>query len=125
MVDNIIVVDGKLSLKEDEDVKIVANNIIGLNVANNTVVAPAHSYPGTCGQVPLQQPKILSLDITNLEEETKAKLRGMMKFFSGDKNNIRIQVIDDGETKPCGTIYLTNEIQKQFEELMGVDRVKI
>ena len=73
----------------------------------------------------LSQPKILSLDITNLDESIKVKLRGMIKFFSGDKNNMPIQVIDNGETKPCGTIYLTNEIQKQFEELLGFDRIKI
>jgi len=71
------------------------------------------------------QIKTLSIDITNLDEEAKAKLRGMIRFFSGDKNNTPIQVVDKGEIKPCGMIYLTDEIQGQFEEVVGNTRMKI
>lgn len=71
------------------------------------------------------KPKILSLDITNLDEETKAKLRGTIKFFSGDRNNTPIQVIDNEEIKPCGAIYMTEEIYKQFEGLLGRERVNL
>ena len=94
-------------------------------VTMNNVGVDAHVDPGGCGQSPLQQkPKLLTLDITNLDEKTKSKLRGMIKFFSGDRNNIPIEVVDSGEVKPCGTIYLTEEIKKQFEELLGKDRVR-
>ena len=67
---------------------------------------------------------MLTLDITNLEEEQKAKLRGAIRFFSGEKSNIEVQVLDNGEYKPCGTIYINNEILEQFEEILGKDRVK-
>jgi len=68
-------------------------------------------------------PKTLSLDITKLDESAKARLRGMIRFFSGDKNNTPIQVVDDGIVKPCGMIYITKEIIKEFEEVLGKERV--
>ena len=68
--------------------------------------------------------KILTLDITNSSEEQKAKLRGAIKYFSGEKNNIAVRVLDNGEYKPCGAIYLNDEILKQFEEILGKEKVK-
>jgi len=65
------------------------------------------------------------LDITGIDEQTKVKLRGMIKFFSGDRTNILIQVIDNGVIKPCGSIYFTEEIQREFEELLGKERVTV
>jgi hypothetical protein len=73
----------------------------------------------------VETPKNLSIDITNLEEHTKVRLRGMIKFFSGDRTNIKVQVVDNGDIKPCGTIYATREIIKQFEEVMGEERIKV
>ena len=104
IADNIIIVDGRLSIREDDDIKIVANDI---------------------KEFGLKKKKVLSIDITNLEEKDKAKLRGAIKFFNGDKNNMPVQVIDRGEVKPCGLIYLTSEILNEFEELLGKERVKL
>ena len=104
IVDNIIIAEGRLSIREDEDVKIVANDIKEFGIRKR---------------------KVLNIDITNLEEKEKAKLRGALKFFNGDKNNMPVQVVDKGEVKPCGLIYLTPEILEQFEELMGKERVKL
>ena len=80
--ENIVLVEGRLSIREDEEAKIVANNITMLNapLQNNT-------------------PKNLTINITNLPEETKAKLRGMIKFFSGSQNNMPIQVVDGRRDK--------------------------
>ena len=114
MVDNVVLVDGRLSLREDEDAKIVANNITLLN--NVGAIEP--SVAGATAPLNKGAKTIFSIDITNLDEPAKAKLRGMMKFFSGDKNNTPIQVTDNGEVKPCGTIYMTEEIKKQFEEFL-------
>ena len=52
-------------------------------------------------------------------EETKAKLRGARLFFTGDKNNSQVQILQDGEIKPCGAIYLTDGILKEFQEILG------
>ena len=101
MVDNIVLVDGRLSIREDEDVKIVAREITDFGI---------------------KKKKIFTVDITDLEEQTKSKLRGTIKFFSGDKNNMPIQVKDGKDIKPCGLIYLTTDILEQFKELVGEDR---
>jgi len=122
MVDNVVLVDGRLSLREDEDAKIVANNItllnnVGTNPSQEQVLWSSLPLTREGAQMPNAY-EAFSIDITNLDEPAKAKLRGMMKFFSGDKNNTPIQVTDNGKVKPCGTIYMTEEIKKQFEEFL-------
>ena len=102
--DKIVVIEGRLSVREDEDTKIVANKITEFGEKKN---------------------KKFVIDITNLEEEAKQKLRGAIKFFSGDKNNIPIYVKEQETLKPCGGIYITDEIRKQFEEIVGVEKVNI
>ena len=102
--DKIIVIEGRLSIREDEDTKIVANRITEFGETKK---------------------KEFIIDITDLEEQTKQKLRGAIKFFSGDKNNIAIFVKEKEEKKPCGGIYLTDPIRAQFEEIVGSQRVII
>ena len=65
----------------------------------------------------------MQLNITNLEESQKAKLRGAIKFFMGDKNNMQVQIIANEEIKPCGAIYLNEQILKEFEEVIGKENV--
>ena len=43
----------------------------------------------------------------------------------GDKNNIAVEVIDKGEHKPCGAIFLNDEILEQFKEILGEENVKL
>lgn len=93
--ENIVIVDGRLSIR-DEQASIIANEIKEFGE---------------------QKPKILSIDITNFSEEQKSKLRSAIKYFSGDKNNMNVEVIIDGEAKPCGAIYYNDEIKKIFEEI--------
>lgn len=104
MEEKIVLIEGRLSIREDEETKIVANKITEFE-QNKT--------------------KNLLLDITNLEEETKKKLRGAIKFFNGEKNNIAIFIKENDEQKPCGAIFLTDEIIKQFKEIIGENRVII
>ncbi len=60
--------------------------------------------------------KILSITITNLDEKHRNQLKGAIKFFSGDKNNIQIQIINGEEKKKkfAGGIYLTTAILKRI-----------
>lgn len=102
--DNVVLVEGRLSIREDEEAKIVAREITEF------------------GEV---KRKILSFSIDELDEKTKNKLRGAILFFTGDRNNMPVQVIEKGETKPCGSIYLTQDILEQFENILGKDRVQI
>ncbi len=102
--ENIVIVEGRLSIREDETTTIIANEIKEFGE---------------------QKQKILTLDITNASEEQKEKLRGALRYFNGDKNNINVQIKIDGETKPCGQIYLTDQIQEIFEEILGEEKVSI
>ncbi len=108
--DNIVFIEGKLSIREDEDIKIVVRSIKNFSDAKN-IEKPKY--------------KILNINITDMKEETKSKLRGAIKFFNGDKNNMPIQVQDGDEIKKCGAIYLTQEIYNQFEEIVGKNNIEI
>ncbi len=101
---NIVIVDGRLSIREDEDATIIANDIKDLKE---------------------QKQRILTLDITNSTEEEKDKLRGAIRYFNGDKNNINVQVKIEDTLKPSGQIYLTDEILKIFEDILGKEKVKL
>ena len=112
--ENIVVVEGRLSIREDEDIKIVANNIRELR----------ENEPMPQEKVQTK-PKLLSLEITTATEEQKAYLRGTIRFFMGDKSNIAVEVVDQGVHKPCGTIYLNQEILEQFKEILGEEKVSL
>ena len=62
---------------------------------------------------------MLVIDITDATEEEKDKLRGAIRYFNGDKNNINICVKVGEDIKPCGQIYLTEEILKIFEGIFN------
>ena len=102
--ENIVMVEGRLSIREDDTTTIIANEIKDFGK---------------------QKQKILTLDITNSTEEEKEKLRGALRYFNGDKNNINVQVKIEEETKTCGQIYLTEEILEVFQNILGRNQVKI
>lgn len=69
--------------------------------------------------------KVLSINITNLSEEQKDKLRGAIKFFVGDRNNTQLQIVNVDKTIPSGGIFVNEEIFKEFEEIVGSENCKI
>ena len=94
--ENIVIVDGRLSIREDAEATIIANEIKDLDE---------------------EQPKVVTFDITNFSEEQKNKLRSAIRYFSGDKNNMNVQVKIGDEVRPCGAIYYNDEIKKIFDEI--------
>ena len=100
--ENIVMVDGRLSIREDDTTTIIANEIKDFGE---------------------QKQRILTLDITNLDEEHKDKLRGAICYFHGDRNNINVQIKVGEEYKPCGQMYVTDEILKFFGQLIGTENV--
>ena len=102
--ENIVMVDGRLSIREDDTSTIIASEIKDFGE---------------------QKQKIFTLNITNATEEEKDKLRGAIRYFQGNKNNINVQIKIDGETKPCGQIYLTDSIKEIFESLIGKENVTL
>lgn len=102
--ESIVMVEGRLSIREDDEPKIVARTIKPFG--DNTQ-------------------KILTIDINGMDELQKDKLRGLIRFFHGERNNMPVQIMEDGDIKPCGGIYLTDEILKEFEETVGKERIEI
>ncbi len=104
MVDNIILVTGRLSIRDDSDISIVASDI---------------------SEIKKRDTKTLKLDITGIDEATKQKLRGALRFFSGDRNNLPVEIIEDEVVKPCAGIFSNRDTIRQFYDILGKERVKI
>ena len=67
----------------------------------------------------------MTIDITNCDEIQKEKLRGAIRFFNGDKNNINVQIKIGEEVKPCGQIYLTDDILTIFRQIVGDNKAYV
>ena len=104
MNENIVLVEGRLSLREDEEPKIVAKQI---------------------KEFVEEKKKVFELDITSLEEPIKQRLRGAIRFFAGDKNNISLQIKNGNKIDQAGGIYMTPEILLQFQEIVGSENAKL
>ncbi len=102
--ENIVMVEGRLSIREEEETKIIARDIKNFESNNE---------------------KILMLNITDITEVDKKKLRGAIKYFSGDRNNIKVKIKIDNEEKPCGAIYITDQILQIFRDIIGIDKAYI
>ena len=109
--ENIVIVEGRLSIKEDEDARIIVQNIKEFSEENN---AGDHVRKNT-----------VLIDITELNETQKERLKGAIRFFSGDRVNMKISVLDKAQEKPCGAIYLTEAILEQFKEIVGEENVML
>ena len=95
---NIVVVEGRLSIREDEDVKIVANKITEFSGENHA-----------------NKSNVVTIDITNLSDEQKNKLRGAIKFFAGDRNNCRIDIKNGDRLDSAGGVLMNSRIFDEFK----------
>lgn len=97
MEENIVLVTGRLSIREEEMPSIIASSIESLAE---------------------RKEKKLELDIRGIDENTKERLRGALRFFMGDRNNIKVEVIDEQGAKPCGAIFLIKDTEEEFKEIL-------
>ena len=104
MVDNIVLVEGRLSVREDEAATIIAKEIKEFGE---------------------QKKKVLSFDITDLADDQKEALRGAIKFFTGEMNNIQLQIVNGEKKDMAGGIYMTDATLNEFKELIGDNRVLV
>ena len=102
--ENIVVIEGRMSIKEDADMSIVANSITELKV---------------------NKKKEVILNITDLDEDKKAKLRGAIKFFVGERNNMPIFVKQNDKISSCGAIFATDEILEEFKNIVGENNYEL
>ena len=114
--DNKVFIEGKLSIRDDEPTKIIANNIKELSniqPTENKEVVKNKKYQ-----------KVV-VDITTFDEENKKKLRGFIKFFAGDTANIKIFVKDGEKELSCGTILMNNKILEELYNLVTKENVEL
>lgn len=109
--DNIVLIEGRLSIKEEEqNITILASKI------KNAPLEPDDT--DILGEN--NGRKTLEIDITNLTEEQKNRLRGALRFFAGDKNNTQLYIINNGNKLPAGGIFLNGNTQKEIEEIVAI-----
>jgi len=94
--ENIVIIDGRLSLREEQEPAIIANEIKDLTE---------------------EKPKVVTIDITNFTENQKQKLRCAIKYFMGDRNNMNIQVKVKEEIRPCGAIFYNEKVAQIFTNI--------
>ena len=113
--ENIVLIEGRLSIREDEATKIIASNIKNIE----DIKMPNNSENN------IKKAEKILIDITKLSEEQKSKLRGAIKFFGGQNPNTKISVIENQIEKPCGYIYSNNQIIIEFEKIVGKENIKL
>ena len=102
--ENIVLIKGRLSIRDEEKTTIIANTITNFGPKRR---------------------KSLVINITDLGETTKVKLRGAIKYFNGTMNNIAVEAIDGEKKLKCGAIYLTEQSYKVFQEIVGEQNIRI
>ena len=105
--ENIVLIEGRLSIREDEPTKIIAGNI---KIVEEDKLSDIE--------------KVL-VNITNLEEDKKSKLRDFIKAYRLNNANIKISVIDNNIEKPCGFINIDNRNLIELENIVGKENIKL
>ena len=102
--ENIVLIEGRLSIREDDKPSIVANSIKKLTN---------------------EKRKILMINITQLNENQKDKLRGALKFFTGENNNLQVEIKNDDKIMPAGGLYVTDKILNELKQIVGNENANI
>ena len=104
--ESLILCEGRISIRDENDITIIANQITELKSNSQ---------------------RRLVIDITDLPEETKEKLRGTIKFFEGEQNNLKVNVKTNGKETECGALFADNagKTIEAFKDVVGEDRVEL
>ena len=80
----------------------------------------------------LEQYKQMTSNGDNPEDNTEKalfgtflKLRGAIKYFNGEMNNIAVEVQDGENILKCGAIYLTGAIYEVFQDIVGKENIEL
>ena len=119
--ENVVLVEGRLSIREEEEnVTLIASKVTSFDAIgtfNNASSVPFASHPTSR--------KSLTINITNLTEEQKDKLRGALKFFTGDRNNTAVKIINGEKEAPAGGIFANELITNEIKEIVGKENIQI
>ena len=102
--ENIVLVEGRLSIREDNPTTIIASDIKDFSENN--------------------EQKIIVL-IDNLNEEQKEKLREIIRINRSNNNNMKVYVKVNNELKSCGSIYCNLEVLENFKKIVGESNINL
>ena len=119
---NIVFIDGKLSIRDD-DSTIIANELqeFGDDFYKRMSVkedSKTYNYKKEKTQI-----TSCEIDITNLDEKQKERLRGALLFFSGISANIKVYIKQDDKVMPSGNILFNESIKKEIENIVGKNSI--
>ena len=100
-------------------VSIIANKITSLDAIDTKAITTILDKNTT---KPL--PKEIKIDITNLDDNKKDKLRGLLRFFMGDRMNLAVTIINDNKEYPTSGIFANEQVINEIKEIVGSDNVK-
>ena len=60
--------------------------------------------------------RTLSINITNLTENVRAQLKGAIKFFTGDRATVKLEIVNNEEKTECRGIFLNDKIYNVFDK---------
>jgi DNA polymerase-3 subunit alpha len=122
---NIVYVEGKLSIRDNDSPTIIVNNMSQFddNFKNNLAIKEEKSSYS----VETKRPNIKSceIDITNISDEQKERLRGAILFFSGISANIKLNIKQGGKVMPSGAIIFNESIKNELENIVGKENIFI
>lgn len=105
--ERIVLLEGRLSIREDEPTKIIASNFKELINEDEEI-----SY--------------VTVNITEFSEEKKEALRNFIRSYSKMNNaKVNIDVIVNNEIRKCGKIYCDKEVIKKLENEFGKENIKV
>ena len=125
--DNIVYIEGRVSIKEeDQTITIIANKIQDFPLGPfPSVTSVTFGVSGPNGNMNNKNSRIkaISINITNLSEGQKDRLRGALKFFTGDRNNTKVTIINNDAELPAGGIFLNSNTLDEIKSITGKDNV--
>ena len=121
---NIVFIDGKLSIR-DNDSTIIANELQEFSddfFQKNSIKEDSKTY-----NYKKEKTQITSceINITNLDEKQKERLRGAILFFSGISANIKVNIKQEDKIMPSGSILFNEAIKKEIENIVGENNIVI
>ena len=143
--ESMVFIEGRVSIREDKkDITIIASSIKNLadvdekkytnltnknlnqnhNSINNINNNSYNKENSSVDNIANKRIKVL-MDITNLDEINKNKLRGTIRFFNGDRNNTPIYVKQKEKVSSCGSILTNKEIIEELTNIVGKNNIFI
>ena len=131
--ENIVLVEGRLSIKEEDGTaSIIASKIAPLgqlgtfsNGVSDTFGTSTNSFQQNNMQSNSNfQRRTIKINITDLTEEQKDRLRGALKFFMGDRRNTAVIIINDGKELPSAPIFANEKVIDEIAEIVGKENIE-